>query len=222
MKPRIFIIILLSTAAALRAEPFERALGEGLVYCRIHALPDDLPQAASGIRHPWVLDVRYIGGGSVEGAQLLAWLKAEATPRTPVFLLANASTSADVLAPLNSADAVVGLVILGQGTRDFHPDIALPADPSTERRAYEALEKGASVESLISGENSDKPRDDEAKLDRDRLPDSGDEVAGGSAPEPTQESPSLNAPSQKAPPLIDASLQRAVQLHRALLALKRL
>lgn len=212
MKRWILIFVFIFAAAGLRAAPFERDLGQGLVYCRVHALPDDLPQAASGARHPWVLDVRYVGGGPVEGAELLAWLKAQAAPRTPVFLLANTSTSADVLAPLNSADAVVGLVVLGQVAPDFHPDIALPADPSTERRAYDALEKGASVESLTSAEIRDKPRDDEAKLDRERLQDGNSAETGASAPEPVE----------KPPPLTDASLQRAVQLHRALLALKRL
>ncbi len=79
--------------------------------------------------------------------------------------------------------------------------------PEDDKRAYDALESGASVESLLS-DYPDKPRIDEAYLEKEHLSDS--------------DAPDL--PTDKPPPpkpLVDALLQRAVQLHRGLVALKR-
>lgn len=207
MRPRA-AFLLAWLAAPLAAAPLERDLGQGLTYCRAHAVPADLP--AHGARHPRVLDVRYVEGGPAAGAALLAWLKAEAAPRTPVFLLANDSTSGALLAPLDSPDAVPGLIILGPGAPGFEPDIAVRTSAAAERKAYQALERGATVQSLIE-DNPDKPRNDEARLAREHLSDSD-------APDEAPETP---APKRPAKP-VDAGLQRAVQLHRALLALKRL
>jgi hypothetical protein len=128
-----------------------------------------------------------------------------------VFLLANRDTSPALLAPLNSADAVTGLVIVGAGAPGFSPDIALPVSSADEKRAYDAMEHGASVESLIT-DRVLKSRNDEATLARERLSDSGADDAEPPAP----------APAATPPPLIDPVLQRAVQLHRSLLALRRL
>ena len=105
------------------------------------------------------------------------------------------------------------LVVLGPAARDFEPDISVPVSPSAERRAYDALEKGAAIDSLVT-EKVEKTRNDEERLDREHLedgapPDEGGETAQANSPPP-------------APSLIDPVLQRAVQLHRALLALKRL
>ena len=78
-----------------------------------------------------------------------------------------------------------------------------------ERRAYDALEAGASVNSLLA-DNPNKVRNDEASLSKDRLAEASADAAD-------------NALSGKrAPPPIDATLQRAVHLHRALAALKKI
>jgi hypothetical protein len=203
--------LLVCTAAA---GPLERDLGLGLAYRRVHVLPADLPSAGSVRNHPCVLDIRYVHGNAEAGNLLLAWLRFHAGPHTPVFLLANAGTSSELLAPLDSPDAVAGLVILGAAGPDFTPDVALKVAPEAERRAYDALEKGASTDSLIVQE-VDKPRIDEEKLNREHLSDSsiGDEEEG---------KPASPAPGPRPAPLIDVALQRAVQLHRALLAMRRL
>jgi hypothetical protein len=206
-------LLLLAFASALRAAPLERDLGQGLVYWRAHAVPEDLP--ATIARRPCVLDVRYVHGGDQAGADLLAWLKAHASPHTPVFLLANSDTSGALLSPLNAPDAVVGLVIIGPQTKDFEPDIGLKVRAGEERKAYEALEHGASVASLVT-EHLDKPRNDEETLEKARQ-----EENSGDDPDTDDTAPAAPAKAVP-PPLIDASLQRAVQLDRAMLALKRL
>lgn len=194
------------------AAPLERDLGQGLAYLRVHALPADLPASAAA-GHPVVLDLRYVAGGPAEAAGLFAWLKHHAGIRTPVFLLANDRTGAALLAPLNSPEAVTGLIILGAAAPGFEPDIALAVPPAEERRAYDALEHGAATDSLVVT-RTDKPRNDEATLAKARLADPAD----GDDEPPAEEKPKPAPPPQ----VIDAVLQRAVQLHRSLLALKRL
>ncbi len=211
MKPALLLLAVLA-AARLRAAPLERDLGEGLAFVRVHALPADLPDGpAAG--HPTVLDLRYVHGGPAEASGLLAWLKRHASPRTPVFLLANGDTSPALLAPLNSPEAVNGLVILGPAAPGFDPDLALAVPSELERRAYDALENGATIDSLTVA-RSDKVRNDEAMLAKARLADSADE---DDSPKP-EDKPKPAPP----PPVLDPVLQRAVQLDRSLLALKRL
>jgi hypothetical protein len=208
-------LLLFSAALVLgaaRAAPLERDLGRGLAYLRIYALPGDLA-ASPAAGHPTVLDLRYVQGGPAEAAGLLAWLKGHAGTHTPVFLLANVRTSAALLAPLNSPESVTGLVILGASAPGFEPDIALAVPAAAERRAYDALEKGAAIDSLVLARD-DKPRNDEATLAKARLADAGD---GDEAPA-ADEKPKPALPAQ----IIDPVLQRAVQLHRSLLALKRI
>ncbi len=216
MKIYALLAAIFAMTCAARAAPLERDLGQGLAYFRVHALPDDLPSRESVRNRSCVLDLRYVRGDADAAAVLLAWLKFHAGQRTPVFLLANTGTSPALLAPLDSPDAVVGLVVLGAAAPRFAPDISLKVAPAVERRAYDALEKGASLDSLLV-ETVNKPRIDEEKLTKEHLPASAiaDEGAGGGKP--------AAAPGKDTQaPLIDVVLQRAVQLHRALLAMKRI
>lgn len=226
MKPLVLLLSLciLPSARAVpladgAAGPLERDLGRGLVYHRVHKLPADLPTADAARAQPWVLDLRYVTGDAGAAATLTAWLKFHATPRAPVILLANADTSAVLLAPL-ARRGVAGVVVVGAAAPGFAPDIAVKISADLERKAYDALEHGATIESLLT-ENADKPRNDEARLAKDRSADSSDtaDSGGGASPSAgTDESAKPKSP----PPLIDAALQRAVHLHRTLVALKKL
>jgi hypothetical protein len=208
--------LLLAFFAALAprapAAPLERDLGQGLAYFRIHSILLDLPSDESVRQRPCVLDVRYVRGDRAAAATLFTWLKSHAGPKSPVFLLANPETAPVLLVPLNPANSVPGLVVLGPAARNFEPDISVSVTPQVERQAYDALEKGASIDSLLSAP-VEKERYDEERLDREHVDDS--------APEPVAEG---GQPAQPLSPphLIDPVLQRAVQLDRALLALKRL
>jgi hypothetical protein len=88
------------------------------------------------------------------------------------------------------------------------PLISVNVSPEADRRAYDALEKGSDVQSLLS-DYPDKPRIDEAYLEKEHIADSD-------APDVISDKP----PPPR--PLVDAMLQRAVQLHRGLLALKKI
>ena len=101
-----------------------------------------------------------------------------------------------------------GIVLIGIAEKGFAPDVAVRATADEEKRAYDALENGTDVAALLA-DNPSKVRHDEASLSRDR------------PVEPTPEPPEkANGKSPVNP--VDAVLQRAVNLHRSLLALKRL
>jgi len=214
MKPAfsfLFPIIFLSLLRPSTAAPLVLDLGQGLAYHRAHALPADLPSSSPAKPRPLVLDLRYAAGDADAGTALAAWLKFHAAPRSPIFLLANAATSPALRAAFAARDDAAGLVVLGVGSAEFTPDIALPVDPAEERRAYDALETGTALAALIAPP-LEKPRYDEAKLVAERLP---------ARDPPPKLDPAAPAPSAP-PPLTDQVLQRAVHLHRALLALERL
>lgn len=210
-----FSFLIFSLAAS--GASLDRDLGQGLAFHRVHQLPGDLPTAENARRQPCVLDLRYVEGGDDAAAALAAWLKFHATAHAPVFILANAATSSALVAPLSGQRPGASIVVIGGAAPTFAPDIALKISADTERQAYDALERGAAIGTLLT-ENSDKPRNDEAKLAKDRATDLS----------PADELP-VNPPDGESaakpkspPPLVDAALQRAVHLHRALLALKKL
>jgi hypothetical protein len=194
-------------AALAAAAPLTRDLGEGLLYHRVHELPADLP-ARSAAKGALVLDVRYVRGEAEAGVALAAWLRFRASARTPVFVLANAATAPAVrraLAELGPAD---GVMVIGAAADDFAPDIAVSISAGEERRAYDALATGVALAAVLV-ENPDKVRNDEASLSRDRLAEASADATGEAEKTPP-------------PPPIDAALQRAVHVHRALRALRKI
>ena len=205
---KLLALLLLALGVGARAGSTESDLGHGLTYFRVHQLPGDLPTAESVRKQTCVLDLRYVSGDFPAATALGAWLKFHASPHTPVLVLANGDTGAELLKALQTRGA--GVVVLGIAARGFAPDIAVKVSPDVERRAYDALEHGGALASLLN-DTPDKPRNDEARLAKEHVTDGAlsDEEPAGSKP-PTSS------------PLIDATLQRAVQLHRSLMALKKL
>ena len=209
--PTLLIAAVLALGAA-RGAPAERDLGLGLKYFRARAVPADLPTSEAARGGPVVLDLRYATGDSAGALALAGRLKFHAGPNNPVFLLANAGTSRRLLAPLASPDAVRGLIILGPAAPSFEPDIPLAVKADADRKCWEAFEHGTPIEALLS-DRREKPRDDEALLVREHLSDS---ALSADPVDPA------SAPPAPAAPLLDEVLRRAVQLHRTLVALRRL
>ena len=210
-----FLLVLLSlaVATALRAEPdrVERDLGQGLAYCRVHVLPSDLPAVAP--RGALVLDLRYVRAADDAGSALATWFNSRKTS-APIFVLLNAETSPAVLSYFAGRPASPGLITLGGSSDHFEPDIALKISAGTERAAYDALEQGTPLATLLT-DNSTKPRHDEASIAQDRIA-AADDASDTDVVEPT--------PPVRPPPaaMIDPALLRAVHLHRALLALRKM
>jgi hypothetical protein len=193
------------------AAPLVRDLGQGLLYYRVHRLPDDLPSPTpSPHRGPCVLDLRFVDGDREAGAALAAWIGFNASPSSPVFVLINGGTGAALRRAVGRRDPG-GRLILAPAAAECHPDIAVDISPAADRAAYEALERGTALETLLT-DNPAKPRMDEAELAREHLPDS---ALAEAAPE-------AKAASTAAPSPIDRVLQRAVQIDRGLIALKQL
>ncbi|HEY4990445.1 MAG TPA: hypothetical protein VII09_11590 [Opitutaceae bacterium] len=183
-----------------------RDLGEGLTYYRVHELPQDQPAPVSGRPGACVLDLRYAKADEPDAGVLKAWVLFNVSAHKPIFVLENAQTDPSLLATLQ-ARGPPGLIILAPASAKIGADIVVMVSPAGDRQAYDALEKGAAVTSLLS-DYPDKPRVDEAYLEKEHIADS--------------ESP--EQPTDKPPPplpLVDAMLQRAVQLHRGLVALKK-
>ena len=65
-----------------------------------------------------------------------------------MFVLVAPTTPADALAALRAR--APALITLGLSAPGLTPDIALAVKPEDDRRAYEALDSGASIESLLS------------------------------------------------------------------------
>lgn len=206
--------------AAARAAPLAADLGQGLAYYRAHALTAELPTINSVRAQPCVLDLRFATGDGNAAAALAGWLKDHARPRTPVFVLANAGTSSALRAVLlrRSANSPV-FVVIGPSSPGFTPDIPLAVLPDADRAAYDAADQGTSLDKLVT-ELVEKPRNDEAHIVRERLP-SPLEWDSPRTPPPAP-APSASPAPPPPPALLDRVLQRAVHLHRALLALKKL
>jgi hypothetical protein len=209
MKRLLSFLLGIALPLLVAAAPVERDLGQGLVYVRVHALPADLPPKPAGRLPTCIVDMRYVDADAEAAAAFSTWLKSRAAPRSPVFVLANADTSAAVLKTLSTLPRGGSMAVVGVEGGQFRPDVAVKISPEDDRRAYEALEKGTPIAALLA-DNPNKVRNDEASLSKDRVAeasaDAADETLAG----------------KRTPPPIDATLQRAVHLHRSLVALKRL
>ncbi|HYP18332.1 MAG TPA: hypothetical protein VEQ65_14055 [Opitutus sp.] len=214
---RMLVLAFAALAGALHGAALERDLGSGLRYFRAASLPADLPGAAAKVG-PLVLDLRFSQTAEGGSSALEAWVRFRATARTPVLVLVNAETPAEITAVLAALKAQPGVLTVGSPTPTFAPDLALSIQPLEERRAYDALVHGSgSVQALIT-ENADKPRVDEASIMRERSNPPPEQVP----PDPlsTTTRPPEASPTPASP--IDRTLQRAVHVHRALVALQRL
>ena len=230
---RMFVPVLLALCSLLLA-PCSKAteltdLGSGLAYLRIHSLAESeaaLRKAVPGAS-ALVLDLRYATTDENSVAALKSAL-ASHPAGAPLFILVSPATSAAL------AQVVASALTLGAPGSVPAPKVMVQTDATTDRRAYDALETGTALEILISGK-IEKERFDEATLvhefkngNPDAAPLPGDrpgqtpagQQAGTVSPLPDPTAPKPAGTPEKPAPLVDRVLQRAVHLHRALLALK--
>ena len=219
---------LLSRASCVAAPSGPVDLGQNLTYLRIRRLPDDLAALNAAWGKPaLILDLRHTL--SEGGKNLDDTLPVRPSP-APLFVLVGPDTPADVFAALRKRTPA--LITLGLPAPGLTPDIALAVRAEDDRRAYDALDAGGSIESLISEKFTGK-RFDEAALVHERARDGGEAAgtpadANASPDTRTQVASPANPAEVHAAPIApqadpkDVVLQRAVQLHRALLALGKL
>lgn len=212
-----FACVTLMGTGLLGAERVERELGENLRYIRARILPTDLPSAELK-SVPLVLDLRYTAADPEAATALNAWLAFRATRRTPIFVLINPETAPALLNLFASVRSRPNILTIGRNSPESTADVSIPFTAEEERLAYDALSPTTSIDTLIN-ENVGKARVDEASMMRERAE---------KLEPPTKEDPDASnaedakKPDAPVPPPIDRPLQRAVHLHRAMLALKRL
>ena len=214
---RVFVPVLLALCSLLLA-PRSKAteltdLGSGLAYLRIHSVAESdaaLHKAVPGAG-ALVLDLRYATAGDDSAAALQSALAGHAA-RTPLFILVSPATPVALAAVIRTSPALT-LGILGSVPA---PKVVVQADAAADRRAYDALETGTALEKLLSGK-IEKERFDEATLVHE-FKNGNPDAEPPPPPDPT--APKVAGTPETPAPLTDRVLQRALHLHRALLALK--
>lgn len=207
------IILLFSVLCLLSSGTELTDLGQGLSYLRVHSVADSevaLRKAVPGTG-ALVLDLRYATAND-ESAAALKTALAGRSANTRLFILVSPATP-PALGPVISASPALTLGAAGSLPA---PKVVVQTDVATDRRAYDALEAGTALTQLISGK-IEKERFDEASLVQEFKSGNPDAM-----PPPTPD-PTIAPPAgavEKPVALTDRVLQRAVHLHRALLALK--
>jgi hypothetical protein len=213
-KTLAFFLFATLTAVVVRAAgPID--LGQSLSYFRVHTETSDEKQIGEALaaNRALVLDLRYASATKADAGafgQALAKRKGS----EPLFVLVSPET------PLSLAEALsvspAKFVTLGVHGSLPTPAVVVEQSARDDHRAYEAFESGQPLPELISGRIT-KDRYDEASLMNDFR------SGNLNAEPPAEPDPTATPDSQEKkipPPLVDRVLQRAVNLHRALLALK--
>lgn len=233
----IVLIFSFSVAPSLHAA-IEKELGQALAYLRVTDIDADGVIAFDMIerRTALVLDLRSLTPAQGFAEALQAALAKPPASHAVRIILFNASTAPALVAAIT--ETLPSVITIGPRSSATAADIAVAISDEEDRRAFAALATGTPLEKLINN-LQEKPRYDEAKLVHDHAngvtpPESAmpadaedDSVATEpGAEKPANEKAGVEHPPadavKKAAPLIDLVLERAVQLHRSLLALKKL
>ncbi len=206
---------LLLAPSSSATEPID--LGQGLSYLRINSLTTSAPDLNAVLLRPApvVLDLRYTAD-EPDAANILRMLNSHPAKPT-LYILVSPTTPASVAGIITSTST--RLVTLG--VKDSRPAAQVVVEQTAEadRAAYAALETGTTLAQLISGK-IEKERFDEATLVQEFKNGNHDAHPPETSPAKPADSPARPAVGQ-VERLTDRVLQRAVQLHRALLALRR-
>jgi len=206
-----FVALTAFTTTA-RAATLEHDLQQGLHYLRTADLAADSATVEKTLstRPALVLDLRHAAADDDTATALSRLLaRPPATARFARIILVSKATAPSLLKQL--ATPHPGVVILSAQTEGLTPDISVGTTPEDDTLAYDALASGVALDKLLSGSTPQKARYDEATLVRDH-------ANGTNGRTPPADEPEL----EPAPQPVDRVLLRAVQLHRTLLALKKL
>ncbi|MFT3867068.1 MAG: hypothetical protein QM715_01095 [Nibricoccus sp.] len=228
-----FVFLVLALAfpfcSGLRAA-IEKDLGQALLFLRVTDASADQSLLIDTIerRAALVLDLRGLNGDAAFVRALHSALAKPPLPHAVRMVLINAATAPAIVATLED-DALLSVITLGPRSAKVIADIQITITAEEERRALEALSNDTPLEKLINY-SREKRRYDEAKLVHDHvngIAPSDDELPLDAeddtvAPDsPTKKKSGDTAKKADQPPH-DLVLERAVQLHRSLLALKKL
>jgi len=221
-----FFLLLVLSVSAISARATELTdLGEGLSYLRVQSFGDSAKGLDAAVRERdfLVVDLRH-AATTAESAGLLRAALAARTSKQPAFILVGPATPAAIGEVLNSATD--HCLTLGVKESAPAPQVIIDQPAATDRLAYEALDSGQPLASLISGKIT-KERYDETALMKEfnggntnPSPPAGPDPTAKPNPEKSPTTEPVAPGVSKVEPLIDRVLQRAVHLHRAMLAIK--
>jgi len=198
-----------SVALAARGDALTTELDNGLRYIR---LPD--ASVIATFEGTQVVDLRFTDALEESADGLARHLQTAAQSGATLFVLVNSATDPLLRRDLATVQGTTrSLLFIGPATPELAPEIVTASDLEEERRACDAIVAGTSPAELIK-EELDKQRFDEAELLRTR--------ANGAGRTTESAAQTASDTEEKPPPLKDLSLQRAVFLHRALIALGRI
>lgn len=200
------------------------SLGEGLFYFRVTSLPGQLTamRAALAKHSALVIDLRGVST-NISAAQALrtALLPTSGKAKVARFVLINDATASVVLLALGGGlpgNNLPGVLMIAPSNAAVLADVKALGSAEEDKRACEAAANGTPLEKLINYQ-PDKPRYDEAVLVREHAGELPPEADAADA-NPVENPDSKKTAQER--PLTDSVLQVAVQIHRALLALKKL
>ena len=253
-----FVLFLVLSCLAPSARATELTdLGAGLSYLRVHAVAESAKGLTAAVRESdfLVLDLRH-ATSSAEAADLLRTALIAREGKPPAFVLVSPATPPAIAESLTLV--ANKCITLGIKNSIPTPQVIIEQSADADLHAYEALDSGQPLVSLISGKIG-KDRFDEAELMKEfnngnpnaapppppnptakpgvtskapATPKPAAPAANGAEPgkaEPPVASNTLSLPAvslsnlssvSHAEPLTDRVLQRAVHLHRALVAIK--
>jgi hypothetical protein len=226
----LFLAFSIALAPSLQAA-LEKDLGQALAYLRVTEANDDAAIVVQTIdRHPaLVLDLRSVPSADGLAARIKTALAKPPAPHALRIILINATTAPALVAA--TTDSFQSVITIGPKSPAIAPDIAVTTSEEEDRRAFTALATGTAVDKLIT-DNREKRRYDEARLVQDHangvtppdsvLPADADDDSVTTEPPPTDIKLSNTDKKVGPVPPIDVVLERAIQLHRSLLALKKL
>ncbi len=191
-------------------------LGRGLHYLRLGSAPTAEPISAAALAAPaLVLDLRLAAADTANEA-LVRRAHAGCTAQRPLFVLLGAETPASLWAALPDTP---GLLTLAPQEAGVPAKLLIATPAASDRAAAVALATGKLPQELIDAK-IEKPRFDEAQLTRDHA--NGRRESTEPAPLASPKAESGEQAKDTPAPLQDTLLQRAVFIHRALLALGRI
>ena len=190
-------------------------LGHGLRYLRLSSCTDQAAISAAQAAPALVIDLR-LAQADQGIADRLSPLLAHAGASRPIFILVGADTAPNLRVAI--PDSTPGILQLSARDSGIATGLTIAVDTAADRAAAEALAAGRMPRELFE-EQLEKTRYDEEQLAKDHATGQRERQLS----EPRDDKGSSSKPAEPtAQALHDLLLQRAVFIHRGLLALGRI
>ena len=209
-----------ATTAPAPASGSVQELEKGLTYARISDLGRDASELEAALgKATLILDLRD-ATGTTAAAKTLAGRLVQMPPKPTDhrLILINPHTAAPILSAVQIAEP--RQLTVGPRADGFQVDIAVPTSAEDDERAFAAFASGTPLKQLDDS-NPEKKRYDEATLAKNRAAAVAEAEGDSDDLDTPADSQTPSAASEKKPEkqIHDYVLERAIQLHHALLVI---